>query len=165
MSVINIDKIKLTNFDKNNEEHIRLYDELTSGNSKSNMIHQISERLISSREVENLEFDNAYVIYINDTIMGYLYLTGKRTNYIYIEMSIVKDMRARHLGTYLLDAITNYIFVNNQDLKEVRANIDMSNYVSMKMAENAGFDYDENDYSGQKIDFKKTNPYYVGRRR
>ena len=165
MSVISIDKIKLVNFDSENEDHIKLYTDLTSGNSKSNMIHQIGERLISSREVDNLEFDNAYVIYINNTIMGYLYLTGKRTNYIYIEMSIVKDMRARHLGTYLLDAITDYVFMNNPDLKEIRANIDMSNYASMKMAENAGFDYDENDYRGQKIDFKKSNPYYRRRER
>ena len=165
MAIISINKIKLMNFDAELEEHIRLYNELTMGNSKSNMIHQIGERLKASREVNSLEFDNAYVMYINNTMIGYLYLTGKRTNYIYIEMSILKEMRSKHLGTYLLDTITNYIFENNEDLKELRANIDMSNYASMKMAENAGFDYDEEDYRSQKIDFKKSNPYYVDRRR
>ena len=165
MAIISIDNINLTNYDKNNIEQKRLYDELTLGNSKSDMIHQIKERLDNSKEVEKLEFDNAYIIYIDDNIIGYLYLTGKRVGSSYIEISLLKDMRGKHIGSYLLNTITNYILENNNDLKEIRASIDISNLASMKVAEYAGFYYNEDDYQKQKIDFIKDNPYYVRKER
>ena len=162
MSSINIENIKLTSFDKNNKDHIYLYNELTLGESKSDMIHQIKERLDTSRDVESLEFSNAYIISVLDDVVGYLYLTGKNNGKVYIEMSLLKEFRKKHLGTYLLDIISNYICMDNTDLKEIRANIDRSNLGSMKMVENAGFFYDDDvDYQSQKIDFIKENPYYI----
>ena len=166
MTSIVIDNIILTNFDENVEDHIKLYTELVSGSSKSDMIHQINERLINSREFKDLEFDNAYIMYLNSTVIGYLYLSGKRANKIYVEMSLLKEFRGKHIGSYLLDAITNYICRSNEDLKEIRVSIDKSNVASMKMVENAGYFYDDDvDFQNDKIDFIRENQYYKGYKR
>lgn len=162
---IEIEKINIINFNKNEDEHLKVYDELVNGESKSNMISLIKERLLRSKECNDLIFDNAYLIRMDNNIVGYLYLSNKNTNYIYLEMSILKNYRDKKLGSTLLEQITNYIFINNDNLKEIRLSIDKSNPRSMKSALNAGYYYDEDDYMNEKIDFVCENPYFINRKK
>ena len=128
------------------------------------MIHQVEERLNSSRICENLELSNAYLINLRNNIVGYIYLTGKSKKYIYLEYLIFKKYRKQGIGKYTLDNVIDYIFMNNLDLKEIRLNIDRSNLASMFLAESLGFIDDEN-YLSDKIDFIKDNPYYMKKRK
>ena len=159
------DDIKLTTFDRENKEHALILNEFENGYSKSNMIGKIGDRLLTGRQTSMLEFSNSYLIYKDNIIVGYLYLTAKQKvgDYIYLEMSILKDYRAKHLGRVLVEAITDYIFENNDSLKEIRFSIDRSNLPSMKVAETCGFYGDIDDINAEKIDFIKENPYYIKR--
>ena len=68
--MIQIGDIILEHFDK--EKYPYILDEV-NGDSKSNMIHQVEERLNSSRICENLELSNAYLINLRNNIVGYIY--------------------------------------------------------------------------------------------
>lgn len=159
--MIQIDDVILEHFDK--EKYPDVLGEI-NGESKSNMIHQVEERLILSRECGKLEFSNAYLINLKNNIVGYIYLTGKSKKYIYLEYLIFKKYRKKGIGKYTLNNIIDYIFMNNLDLKEIRLNIDKSNLASMALAESLGFIDDEN-YLSDKIDFIKDNPYYIEKRK
>lgn len=163
--MIELENFSIINFEKSNNEHLDVYNDFVSGESKSNMISLIGERLQLSHKTEMLEFGNAYLITQKDNIIGYLYLTNKSKNYIYMELSILKKYRKNNIGSIFLNEITDYIFYNNNDLKEIRLNIDKSNIGSMKAAMNAGYYYDEEDYMNQKIDFTRDNPYYLNKKR
>ena len=157
--------IKLTNFNKEDATHLKIYEEFENGESNSKFISKIGDRLLVSRQTNFLEFSNAYLILYDDNIVGYLYLTAKSKvgEYIYLEMSILKEYRKKHLGRNLLEEITNYIYYENDNLKEIRFSIDRSNVPSMKIAQTCGFYSDDEDYTQEKIDFSKANPYYISR--
>ena len=160
------DNIFLETFDNTNNEHLKIYKEFQT-NSKSDMINEVEQRLVLSRSVDNLEYANSYLIKYENNIVGYLYLTAKskKDSYIYLEMSILKEFRGKHLGRMLLEEITNYIYEKNTDLREIRFSIDRSNTASMVASEAAGFYPDDDDYLNKKIDFIKNNPYYIEKTR
>jgi RimJ/RimL family protein N-acetyltransferase len=159
--MIKLDDFTIINFNKTNVTHLKAYEELVNGSSKSKMISLIGERLLQSFNTTNLEFSNAYLITLNNSIVGYLYLSNKKANSIYLEMSILKQYRKKHIGSTFLNLITEYILVNNEDLKEIKLNIDKSNVTSMKAAINASYYYEEDDFGNNKIDFIRNNPYYI----
>lgn len=162
---IEFEKFTIINFDKGDDKHLKVYEELVNGKSQSKMISMIKENLLRSHKSEELVFDNAYLLKQNEDIIGYLYLTAKVNNHIYLEMSILKDYRNKRMGSMMLEEITNYLFINNDDLKEIRLSIDKSNPGSMKSALNANYYYDEDDYMNDKIDFICSNPYYINRKK
>lgn len=163
--MISLENFEIINFDKNNFNHMEVYNDLDKGESKSNMISLIGERLLLSRKTSELEYQNAYLISKNCQILGYLYLSSKSVDHIYVELSILKKYRKNKIGSQVLNEVTDYIFLNNNDLKEIRLSIDKSNIGSMKVAMNAGYFYDDDDYRNEKIDFTKDNPYYVSKKR
>lgn len=163
--MISLENFEIINFDKNNFNHMEVYNDLDKGESKSNMISLIGERLLLSRKTSELEYQNAYLISKNSQILGYLYLSSKSVDHIYVELSILKKYRKNKIGSQVLNEVTDYIFLNNNDLKEIRLSIDKSNIGSMKVAMNAGYFYDDDDYRNEKIDFTKNNPYYVSKKR
>lgn len=152
-----IENMIIRNFDKEKNKYIL---EEINGNSKSNMIHQIEERLLTSRKTVNLEFDNAYLIDMNNQTVAYIYFSGKSKQAIYFEILIFKEFRNKGLGKYILENISEYVFKNNTDLKEIKLSIDRSNIASMKMAELVGYICDDN-YENEKLDFTMDNPYYI----
>lgn len=163
--MISLENFEIINFDKNNFSHMEVYNDLDKGESKSNMISLIGERLLLSHKTSELEYQNAYLISKNSQILGYLYLSSKSVDHIYVELSILKKYRKNKIGSQVLNEVTEYIFLNNNDLKEIRLSIDKSNIGSMKVAMNAGYFYDDDDYRNEKIDFTKDNPYYVSKKR
>ncbi len=163
--MISLENFEIINFDKNNFNHMEVYNDLDKGESKSNMISLIGERLLLSRKTSELEYQNAYLISKNSQILGYLYLSSKSMDHIYVELSILKKYRKNKIGSQVLNEVTDYIFLNNNDLKEIRLSIDKSNIGSMKVAMNAGYFYDDDDYRNEKIDFTKDNPYYISKKR
>lgn len=165
MKITSFNNFGIICFNKENYEHAKAFAEFVNGESKSNMISLVGERLMGSHKTDNLDFCNAYLITHYENIIGYLYLSAKKNNYIYLEMSLLKQYRKKHYGSELLNEITNIIFDNNEDLKEIRLSIDKSNIGSMKSAINAGYYYEEDDFMKEKIDFIKSNPYYINRKR
>ena len=162
---IEFENFTIINFDKDDDNHLKVYEELVNGKSQSKMISMIKENLVRSHKSGELVFDNAYLLKQNEDIIGYLYLTAKVNNHIYLEMSILKDYRNKRMGSMMLEKITNYLFINNDDLKEIRLSIDKSNPGSMKSALNANYYYDVDDYMNEKIDFICSNPYYINRKK
>lgn len=154
--------ISLKCFDKNTD--MWFIDEI-KGNSKSNMIHQVDERLLLSKEVDELVFDNAYLINYNGDIVGYAYVSNNSKGYYYYEQLLLKDFRKKGLGSYILEALNDYIFMNNDRVKECRLSIDRSNLPSILSARKSGFFENDEDYSSEKVDFLKDNPYYINRKR
>lgn len=152
-----IENMIIRNFDKEKDKYIL---EEINGISKSNMIHQIEERLLTSRKTTSLEFDNAYLIDMNNKTVAYIYFSGKSKQAIYFENLIFKEFRNKGLGKYILENISEYVFKNNTDLKEIKLSIDRSNIASMKVAESIGYICDDN-YENEKLDFIMDNPYYI----
>lgn len=155
--MIKIENIELRSYNKFDKE---ILEEILQGESKSDFIHQIDERLINSREVEQLELSNAYLVCIDGKTVGYIYLTGMSKNYIYLEYLILKKYRHKGIGRYVVEQVSDEVFRRFPHLKEIKLNIDRSNIGSINLAEAIGF-YDDGNYGGQKIDFIKDNPYYI----
>ena len=159
--MIEINDIVLEHF--NQEKHQNILDDI-NGESKSDMIHKIEERLLLSKNSEKLEFCNAYLINLRNNVVGYLYITSKSNRHIYLEYLILKKYRNKGIGKYTLENVIDYIFSNNLDLREIRLSIDKSNLASMALANSLGFIDDEN-YQSDKIDFIKDNPYYIEKKK
>lgn len=140
-----------------------ILDEIVNGESKSSYINQISERLIRTSN-QNSILDHAFLVELNDDIIGYVYITGMSKNICYIEYLIRKKYRGKKLGTLLLDTVSDKLFNMYPYLKELRLNIDRSNLASMKLASSASYISDD-DFIGDKIDFIKDNPYYLSKQK
>lgn len=153
--MLKIDNIILEIFNPSKHKHI--LDEIKMIPSK--IIPQVEERLLNSRNVDTLEFSNAYLVNINSNIVGYIYLSEMRKNIIYIDYLILKNFRKKGIGFYTMDIIRNHLLENNTNLKEIRFNIDKSNLGSILLADKLGFIADE-DYSTDKIDYIMDNPNF-----
>ena len=72
--------IKLEKFDLiryNDEKHKNLKEEFKNGNSFSEYIHQIPERLESSKYNDKNIYQSAFVVQYNEIPIGYLYISNK----------------------------------------------------------------------------------------
>lgn len=157
------DSIKLRGF--NSETDKWFIDEI-NGNSKSDFIHEIEERLTLQKPTsDEIELTKGYLVEYNGEIVGYVYFTNKANGKMYFEYLVLKQFRGQGIGSNILDNVTDYVLELNTDVLELRLSIDKSNLASMKAAESNCFILDEDTYDQDKLEFIKTNPYYVSRRR
>lgn len=148
-------------FNLENNLHKELAIELTS-NSKSSFVKQVEDRIRISKE--NALFGNSFAIFCDNMPIGYLYISSKPKDYIFIEYLLTKNARGKHYGRQMLLEIEEYLFTNNTDLKEIRLDIDNSNIASQKIAEFNGYYADEEELdfltNPTSLTYKKFNPYY-----
>lgn len=157
--MITTDNFKFEAFNK--EKHQNIIMELI-GNSKSSYVKQVEERINNSQEGKI--FDNAFLVSCGEITIGYLFISSKPKNYIFLEYLLIKDARNKKYGRNMLQEIEDYLFQNYTDLQEIRLDIDNSNIASQTIAENIGYYSDPDDLIYQtnptSMIYKKFNPYY-----
>lgn len=163
---IELETITLTRYDEG--KHRNMMEELDSKESKSRFIHNIKDRLIGSASNKEFSYASAYVIEENDIPVGYTYLSPMKNDVVFIEMSLLKQVRGKGLGSRILTEFSDYLFTHH-NIKEVRADVDPSNEKSMNMLLNCGFSPDEEEFAERgytgKMEFVKDSYCYESKRR
>lgn len=162
---IQLKTLLLTRYDK--EKHEQLKNAFETGESKSNFIHQIGERLELSTNKQYI-YQSAFVIEDLNTPVGYLFISNMLNDEVFLEYSILKDFRQQGYASTTLLETTEYLF-ENHNLKSIRLDIEPSNHNSIRVAEKCGYELDEEDYESKnytgKMQFVKDNQYYISKRR
>lgn len=163
---INLETVTLTRY--NEAKHKDMMEELDNKDSKSRFIHNIKDRLIASSFNQEFSFASAYVIEEKDIPVGYTYLSPMKNDIVFIEISLLKQVRGKGIGSRALEEVSDYLFTNH-NIKEARADVDPSNEKSINMLLNCGFSPDEEEYASRgfngKMEFVKDSYCYESKRR
>ena len=71
--MLELENIILSVYDSNNEEHNKIINKF-EGESKSQFIHSIRERLVKTNNMKVFPFETGFFVNIDNNIVGYLYL-------------------------------------------------------------------------------------------
>ena len=160
---LNLNKIYLETYDKNNNAHEYLIKQFAN-DSYSSFISMIDSRLRLNSKQKTFPFDTAFIVYLyTGEILGYVFISGVRNDEVYLEYSILKDKRNKGYGKLTLELVTNYLFIN-YNIKDIALDIDVSNEASMKTTMSCGYYEDEYVDNGRLI-YKNYNLSYVTRRK
>ena len=161
---IELDSLTLTRY---SDEFIELKNEFVKGESYSEYIHYISERLENSQNIDRV-FDSAFVVLDGDCPIGYLYISNSRGDEVFLEYALLKEYRGKGYASTLIDEVTDYLF-EEFNIRSIRLDIDPSNKSSMNVAGACGYIEDEEEYASRnymgRIQFVKDNYYYNSKRR
>lgn len=161
---IELETLSLVKYNK--DKYKKQAEELNSGISSSKYIHQIKERLELSSN--NNIFQNGYIVLEDDTPVGYLYISSKINDEVFLEYSILKEYRNMGYASDLLNETTNYLF-NNYNIKSIKLDIDPSNKNSILVALSNGYILDQEEYESRnyigKMKYIKESDYYVSKRK
>lgn len=162
-----LENIKLCFYDDNNLEHKKVLMEL-EGNSKSNYIHDIGSRLVNSKNKKDIPFDVGYVVSLGESFIGYVFISKRIRDEIFLEYSLINEFRGKGYGKLVLSEVSNYLF-SNYNIKSITLDIDPSNMASIMTAVSVGFDVLEDDYLERnmngKILYRIDNYNYVDKRK
>lgn len=153
--IFNIENLIVRPFNKTTDTYV--FKEI-NGNSKSNFIFNVTNRLENSKYYDF--FNNAYVIEQFNEIIGYIYISNKKNNNIYIEYLIFKNYRKKGYAYKVLDGLIDYIFNQYSDIEFINLSIDESNIASINLAEKLDFVLDDDSIYLDKLLFIKDNPYF-----
>lgn len=163
---IELETLILTRYNK--EKHSFLKRELEHGNSSSEYIHQISERLELSKDNDKTIYQSAFVVEDENIPVGYLFISSMFRDEVFLEYSVLKDFRKMGYGSSIVNEISDYLF-KNHNIKSIRLDIDPSNKKNILLAESCGFTLDEEEYESRnytgKMQFIKESELYVSKRR
>ena len=163
---IRLETLVLTPY--NEIKHLNLKEELTKGESKSQYIYQISDRLEASKNFSDSIYQRAFVIEDEGVPIGYLYISNMMRDEVFLEYSILKEYRRMGYGSSIVYEVTDYLF-EKHNIKSVRLDIDPSNKNSVLLATSCGFALDEEEYEKNnfigKMQFVKESNCYVPKRR
>lgn len=139
------------------------------GDSKSKFIHDIEYRLYNSRNYNVFTFQSAYVILKEKKPVGYLYVSNKFNDEVFIEISLLKKYRGMKIGGKAINEVCDYLF-QNHNIRIVKLDIDPSNKSSLLTAKACGFSFDEEDYEnknfmGHMVFYKESDCYISKLRR
>ena len=162
--MVNLKTLILDRYNTNYESIKNLFD----SDSKSKFIHDVAKRLVSSSLLDEKTMQGAYIVLESNMPIGYLYISGNINDEVYIEVSILKNMRGNGYGKKIIKEISDYLFENN-NIRIVKVNIDPSNINSINMVESCDFlfdeeEYENNNYTG-KMTFFKESDCYINKRR
>lgn len=163
---IELQTLSLTRYDE--QRHSSLKEELENGESSSNYIHQIGERLEQSRDNDKSIYQSAFVVLDEDTPVGYLYISSLINDEVFLEYAVLKDFRGQGYASDMVSETTEYLF-KKHNIKSIRLDIDPSNKNSMLVANACGFLLDDEDYESRnltgKMQFIKESDCYESKRR
>lgn len=163
---IKLETLNLTQYDYN--KHASLKEKLTKGDSKSQYIYQISDRLEASTTASDSIYQRAFVIEDEGLAVGYLYISNMTRDEVFLEYSILNEYRRMGYGSSVVYETTDYLF-ENHNIRSVRLDIDPSNKNSVLLATSCGFTLDEEEYEKNnfigKMQFVKESNCYVPKRR
>ena len=124
-----LENVKLSTYDNSNVYHKNLLYELEN-NSKSIYIHDIGERLVNTKNKKTFPFGMGFVVSVNGVFVGYLYLSTKLKDEVFLEYSIIKEFRGKKFGKLLLKEVSDFL-MNNCNVKSIVLDIDPSNIPSI----------------------------------
>ena len=153
----------------NEENHKLLLEDFEKGESVSDFIHQIGQRLESSKTNLKTVFQSAFVVEDNNTPIGYLYISPMQKDEVFIEYAVLKEYRGKGYGRKIIEEVSDYLF-SFHNIENVKLDISPSNKNSMFVAESCGFEMDEEEFesrnfSGKMVFFKQSDCYIPKRRK
>lgn len=160
---INVGNLYLETFREDCLEHLQLLKDF-SGDSHSQFIHSIEERLLQNRKQKSFPFHTAYVISLaSGECIGYLFISSIRNDEVFLECSILKRQRHHGYGKLCLESVTNYLF-EHYNIRDIALDINVSNDASIRTAEACGYYEDEYLEEGKFI-YRNYNLNYVDKRK
>lgn len=163
---IELNNITLCVYD-NSEVHNKILLEFDS-DSKSKYIYEIKERIKDTINKKNIPFDCGFLVEINNEIIGYIFVSKKINDEIFLEYSILKKYRGKKYSTIILNEISNYL-MNKHNIRSIVLDIDPSNLSSIRSALSAGYQIDEEEYINRnmegKILYRLDNYNYINKKR
>lgn len=150
------------------DRHKKLKEDFDAGASHSNYIHQIGERLETSKNNNRSIYQSAFVVEDLGTPVGYVFISSMIQDEVFLEYAVLKDQRGKGYGRDIISETTDYLF-QNHNIKSIRLDIDPSNKQSINAAEACGYTADEEEFASRnylgRIQFVKDSEYYVSKRR
>lgn len=163
---IELKSLLLTRY--NPDKHLALKEELESGESHSEFIHQVGERLETSKDNDRTIYQSAFVVEDLGTPVGYLFISSMVRDEVFLEYAVLKEERGKGYGSDIVRETTDYLF-QNHNIRSIRLDIDPSNKNSINAAEAAGYSVDEEEFASRnftgRMQFVKDSEYYVSKRR
>lgn len=163
---IELKSLLLTRYSE--DKHKSLKDELETGNSHSDYIHQIGERLEGSKDETNSIYQSAFVVEDLGKPVGYLFISSMVRDEVFLEYAVLKEFRGMGYGSDIIRETTDYLF-QNHNIRSIRLDIDPSNQSSINAAEACGYSVDEEEFASRnftgRMQFVKDSEYYVSKRR
>ncbi|MCI6266335.1 MAG: GNAT family N-acetyltransferase [Erysipelotrichaceae bacterium] len=161
--LIDTNDIIFNTFQDNNLEHLNLLQSFKE-ESKSKFIHFIVERLLQNRNQKSFPFDTGFVISLDSgESIGYLFISSKRNDEVFLEYSILKNKRKMGYGKKCLSLVTDFLF-EHYNIRDIALDIDVSNEASMRTAMACGYYEDEYLEEGKFI-YRKYNLNYTNKRK
>lgn len=165
MIKIDLKTISLCRYD---ESFSKVKEDFTNGDSSSNFIHSIKERLESSTQNPEFTFQSAYLVLKQNIPIGYVFISGITNDEVYLECSVLSKFRKQGLGYVITNEVCDYLY-ENHNIKTIKLDISPSNRKSIMLAEKCGFIFDEEDYENRNytgnMTFIKDSYCYVPKRR
>lgn len=163
---IELKSLLLTRYSE--EKHRQLKDELETGESHSDFIHQVGERLESSKDNDRGIYQSAFVVEDLGTPVGYLFISSMVRDEVFLEYAVLKEHRGKGYGSDIIRETTDYLF-QEHNIRCIRLDIDPSNKNSINAAEACGYTVDEEEFASRnytgRMQFVKDSEYYVSKRR
>lgn len=164
---IELNNIKLSLYDNNNSGHINLLMDL-EGESKSEYIHDIRARLIEGNLKKDFPFGVGFVVSFYDKVVGYVFISKRIKDEIFLEYSLSSKYRGKGYGKILLDEVSFYL-MDNYNIKSISLDIDPSNLPSISTALSVGYVVDDEEYINRgmegKILYRMDNYNYINKRK
>lgn len=152
----------------NEEVHKSLKEELENGSSSSEYIHQIGERLSSSKDNDKSIYQSAFVVEDKAVPVGYLFISNMIRDEVFLEYAVLKNFRRMGYGSRIINETSDYLF-QNHNIRSIRLDIDPSNKNSVLVADSCGFTLDEEEYESRnfigRMQFTKESDCYISKRR
>ena len=163
--------IKLENIELCVYDSSQLHNEILEkfdNESKSNYIHEIKERIKNTINKKNIPFDSGFFIVLNNEIVGYMFISKKINDEVFLESSLLKEHRGKKYAGVILNDVSNYL-MEEHNIKSIVLDIDPSNIASIRTALSSGYELDEEEYMKRnmsgKILYRLDNYNYINKRR
>lgn len=161
-------KLETLSLKRYNElKHRLLKEEFKSGESSSQYIHQVDERLEFSKDNTKTLYQSAFVVEDSEIPIGYVFISNMKFDEVFLEYAVLKDYRKMGYGSKIVNEVSDYLF-QNHNIKSIRLDIDPSNQNSILVAGSCGFMLDEDEYESRnfigKMQFIKESELYISKR-
>lgn len=150
------------------DEHNYLKEKFEHGDSSSEFIHQIGERLENSKNNSKSLFHSAFVIKDDKTPVGYLFISSIINDEVFLEYAILKEFRGMGYASDIVNEVSDFLF-ENYNIKSIKLDIAPNNKNSIYVANACGFILDDEEFESRnfmgKMKFIKESTCYMSKRK
>ena len=124
--------------------------------------------MLNGKYKKDIPFDVGFVVSLYDEVIGYVFISKRVRDEIFLEYSLMKRFRGMGYGKKLLGEVSNYL-MSNYNISGIVLDISPSNIASIKTATNVGYVEDVDDYLERHLNgrilYRKDNIYYIDKRK